>query len=538
VRDRRGKVLYPRDVWRSNILLTVSESPPVEEIRRAADVQLRTVIENAPLVVWSIDQNGIFTLSEGRGLAQLGLKPGQVLGQSAFEIYKDFPELLASLRRGLAGEELVATLHVVGRVFETVYQPLRDGGGRITGLLGISTDVTERHRAEKEQAHLQAQLLQVQKLESLGLLAGGIAHDFNNILTAVLGGASAALLRLPADHPAAADVQGVITAARRAAHLTRQMLAYSGKGKFEVRPLDLSKLVGELGGLLQTMISKKVALRFEFGTVLPAIEADVAQVQQILMNLVINGAEAIGDRSGSVVVTTGMQDMDESAVSRLQIGERIAPGRYVYFEVQDSGSGMDEATLSKIFDPFFTTKFTGRGLGLAAVLGIVRSHRGAVQVRSTPGRGTMFKVLFPASSAAVRADWPAAPAFHGEGLALVIDDDAAVRAATRRILTMMGFDVIEAPDGRAGAAIFAERARDIVVVLLDMTMPEMNGQETFREIRRVRDDVPVILTSGYHEVEVTRGFTAEGLAGFLQKPFGAEDLSAKLAAVFAERARA
>jgi PAS domain S-box-containing protein len=515
----------------------VSGRPPADESRSAADVQLRTVIDNAPLVVWSIDKDGIFTLSEGRGLAQLGLKPGEALGMSAFELYKDFPPLLASIRRALAGEETVATLHVVGRVYETVYQALRDASGEITGLLGISTDITERHRAEQERVQLQAQLLQVQKLESLGLLAGGIAHDFNNILTAVLGSASAALLRLPADHAAASDIQSVIAAARRAAHLTRQMLAYSGKGQFEVRPLDLSKLVGELGGLLETMISKKVQLRFEFGVALPAIEADVAQVQQVVMNLVINGAEAIGDERGSVVVTTGIQDMDENAVARLQIGERIAPGRYVYVEVQDSGCGMDEATLEKIFDPFFTTKFTGRGLGLAAVLGIVRGHRGAVEVRSTPGRGTMFKVLFPASTAAVRVVTTHAPTFRGEGLALVVDDDANVRAATRRILTLMGFEVIEAPDGRAGAALFAARAREVVVVLLDMTMPEMNGEETFREIQRVRDDVPVILTSGYHESEAMRAFKAKGLAGFLQKPFGAEDLAAKLAAAFAERGR-
>jgi two-component system, cell cycle sensor histidine kinase and response regulator CckA len=198
---------------------------------------------------------------------------------------------------------------------------------------------------------------------------------------------------------------------------------------------------------------------------------------------------------------------------------------------------MDEATQARMFDPFFTTKFTGRGLGLAAVLGIVRSHRGAVQVHSTPGKGTMFKVLFPASTAEVRPLPIRAPAFRGEGLALIIDDDAGVRRATRRILMQMGFDVIDAPDGRTGAALFAERADDLAVVLLDMTMPDMNGEETFREIQRERDDVPVILTRGYHESDATRRFTSKGLAGFLQKPFGAEDLSAKLAAVFAERER-
>jgi PAS domain S-box-containing protein len=515
----------------------VSDPPPADAQRRADDVQLRTVIENAPLVVWSIDQNGIFTLSEGRGLAQLGFKPGEVVGRSAFEIYKDLPELLASLRRGLAGEEVVATLHVAGRVFETVYQPMRDERGHITGLLGISTDVTERHSAEHEKERLQAQLLQVQKLESLGLLAGGIAHDFNNILTAVLGSASMALGSLPADHPAAADIQNVITAARRASDLTRQMLAYSGKGHFEIRPIDLSTLVEEIRGLLEPTISKKVSLRLDLDRALPAIEADVAQVQQVVMNLVINGAEAIGDQRGTVVVTTGVQDLDEDAILRLQGGHRVSPGRFVFLDVHDSGCGMDEATQAKIFDPFFTTKFTGRGLGLAAVLGIMRSHGGAVQVHSTPGQGTTFRILFPASAAEVPVVAARATAFRGTGLALVIDDDASVRAAARRILTRMGFEVIEAPDGRAGAALFAERGRDVAFVLLDMTMPEMNGEETFRELRRIRGDVPVILTSGYDGIEATRQFTSKGLAGFLQKPFGAEDLAATLTVVFGERTR-
>jgi PAS domain S-box-containing protein len=508
--------------------------PPGEAKHSDADV-LRTVVENAPLVLWSIDRDGVFTLSEGRGLAQLGLKPGESVGVSAFDMYKDFPDVLRNLRRALDGEEVVATLEVVGRAYETVIRPLRDADGKVTGVLGISTDITERLRAEQEKEHLQAQLLQVQKLESLGLLAGGIAHDFNNILTAVLGGASSALLRLPAEHPAVPDIQNVLTAARRASDLTRQMLAYSGKGQFEVRALDLSRLVGELGGLLETTISKKVALRLEMESGLPPIEADVAQVQQIVMNLVINGAEAIGDQRGTVLVTTGVRELDDAATHQLQIGERITPGRYVFVEVQDTGAGMDEVTLAKIFDPFFTTKFTGRGLGLAAVQGIVRSHRGAVNVSSTPGQGTVFTVLFPPSNATVKVVGTRATPFRGKGLALVIDDDGGVRAAARRILTMLGFDAIDAPDGRAGAALFATRAAEIAVVLLDMTMPEMNGEETFREIRRVRDDVPVILTSGYDEVEATRQFTSTGLAGFLQKPFGSEDLARKLAAVFGAR---
>jgi two-component system, cell cycle sensor histidine kinase and response regulator CckA len=230
------------------------------ESERETAFRLRMVIDNAPIVLWALDKDGVFTLSEGRGLKGLGLSPGQVVGQSSFTIYASVPEIIDCIRRGLAGEEILKTLEVAGRVYETLYAPLLDpSNGSVVGLLGISTDITERHGAEKERKTLQAQLLQVQKLESLGLLAGGIAHDFNNILTAILGGAATARLSLPPESPAQADLEIVISAAQRAADLTRQMLAYSGKGHFEVRPLDASRLVKELANLLETTISKKAS---------------------------------------------------------------------------------------------------------------------------------------------------------------------------------------------------------------------------------------------------------------------------------------
>jgi PAS domain S-box-containing protein len=511
-------------------------APPEDDSARhqsGTDFLLRKVIENAPIVLWAIDAKGLFTLGEGRGLAQLGIRPGQFLGHSIFDVYKDAPVVLANVRRGLAGEEFSTVVTVGGRVYETMNCPLRDEAtGAVNGLLGVSIDITERERAEKERASLQAQLLQVQKLESLGLLAGGIAHDFNNILTAILGGAATARLALAPESPAHADLDIVITAAHRAADLTRQMLAYSGKGRFEIRPIDVSRLVKEIANLLETTISKKVQMRLELADGLPAVEADVAQVQQVLMNLVINGAEAIGDERGTVLVTTGVQDIDEQYAQNLFASE-IRTGRYVFLEVHDTGSGMDEETQSKIFDPFFTTKFTGRGLGLAAVLGIVRGHGGAIKVYSSPGRGSTFKVFFPASDLAPLAFAKAAPSFRGDGLALLVDDDPGVRGAVRRMLELLGFRVLEAANGRAGTEVFARHAHEIKIVLLDMTMPEMGGEETFRELRRLRDDVAVILTSGYNEIEATRRFVTKGLAGFLQKPFTPDELAAKLAAVLA-----
>ncbi|MEO8904925.1 MAG: response regulator, partial [Polyangiaceae bacterium] len=402
---------------------------------------------------------------------------------------------------------------------------LSEGNG--TGV-AFMLDLSERKRSQEERERFNAQLLQVQKLESLGVLAGGIAHDFNNLLTAILGSASVALLSLPNESPARPDLDNVILASRRAAHLTRQLLAYSGKGHFEVRPIDLSVHVRELASLLETTISKKVQLRLELTPDLPAVSADIAQVQQIVMNLVINGAEAIGDQRGTVLVTTGVQGIDEFYVHSLFSSEGIEPGTYVYLEVHDTGCGMDEATKMRIFDPFFTTKFTGRGLGLAAVLGIVRGHKGAMKVYSSPGKGTTFKVFFPASNATVVGPAPEVMSFRGEGLALVVDDDQGVREAASRLLEYFGFSVLQAVNGRDGAEQFSKHASDVVVVILDMTMPEMNGEETFREIRRMRADVPVILTSGYNEIEATRRFTAKGLAGFLQKPFTPKELTQKL----------
>ncbi len=415
--------------------------------------------------------------------------------------------------------------------------PVLVGGSRFerhrSAGVAFMVDLSERQRRDRERDELQLKLLQVQKLESLGLLAGGIAHDFNNLLTAILGGAATALLSLPEENPAHTDIHHVMNAARRAAELTRQLLAYSGKGHFQIKPMDLSIMVRELAMLLETTLPKKVQLRLELAAGLPAIEADAAQLQQVVMNLVINGAEAIGDSTGTVLVTSGIQDIDAAYSGEVFAAEQLSPGCYVYLEVHDTGCGMDDATRSKIFDPFFSTKFTGRGLGLAAVLGIVRAHKGAVRVYSTPGRGTTFKVLLPSTEARPAPRAPAPAPFHGSGLVLVIDDDDAVRRAARRMLTHFGFSVLEAENGEEGVAVFRNRAQDIALVLLDMTMPVMDGEEAYRELRAIRADVPVLLTSGYNEIEATRRFVSKGLTGFVQKPFTPEDLGSKLAALLA-----
>jgi PAS domain S-box-containing protein len=397
-------------------------------------------------------------------------------------------------------------------------------------LANAASQVVHAGIAEEDRRELETQVQQAQKLESLGVLAGGIAHDFNNLLTAILGHADLALADLTPESPARENLIEIEQVTRRAAELCRQMLAYSGRGRFVVEPLHLSRLVQELTHLLQVSISKKAMLRCHFAEDLPAIEADPAQMRQVVMNLVINASEAIGDQEGIIAVTTGVMTCD---ALYLQNGHMIASppaGTYVYLEVTDTGSGMDAATQAKIFDPFFTTKFTGRGLGLAAVLGIMRSHNGAIKVHSELGKGSTFRVLFPASVKAVESSESETPAelWHGTGTILLVDDEDAVRNVTRKILERCGFRVIAAADGREAISLFQEHAHEVACVLLDLTMPYMDGEETFRELRRIRPDARVIIASGYSEQEITRRFAGQALAGFIEKPYQMTVLNAKL----------
>lgn len=497
-----------------------------EQLRREAEALLRHTVNHAPFVLWAIDAQGVFTLSEGQGLAALGLRPGQVVGMSAFEFYKDAPQILEGLRLGLSGDDFTQTVELNGRLFETRTFHVSDVNGAAAGLVGLSLDVTERQRAEAERLKLQAKLLEVQKLESLGLMAGGIAHDFNNILTVILGNASNALYSLPEDSPVRLDIEATIAAAQRAADLTRQMLAYSGRARFEVKPLDLSHQVREIAALVATTMPGKVQLRLELAE-LPAVLADGAQFQQVIMNLVINAAEAIGDGAGQVLLATECRSIGPDEARALSPDEPLEPGRYVFLRVSDTGCGMDADTVTKIFDPFFTTKFTGRGLGLAAVLGIVRAHKGAVLVASTPGKGSTFTVVIPSTEQRVEREQRGAERYLGKGLALLVDDDATVRQTVRKMLIASGFSVIEAADGRRGVRAVDEHPGELSLVLLDLTMPEMDGAEALRSIRE-RSDVPVILMSGYNELEATRRLAASRFQAFLQKPFSSEQLASKL----------
>jgi len=395
----------------------------------------------------------------------------------------------------------------------------------------FARDITARKRAEEERRQLEIQVQQTQKLESLGVLAGGIAHDFNNLLMGVLGNADLALMDLSPVHPARECVEEIGKAARRAADLSRQMLAYSGKGKFVVVPLDLTELVGEMGHLLESSISKSARLSFHLEEGLPAIEADATQIRQVVMNLIINASEAIGKQPGVVQLTTGLIDCTRDFLSQTYLDEKQPEGRYVYLEVSDTGCGMDEETLGKIFDPFFTTKFTGRGLGLAALLGIVRGHRGAIRVKSESGRGTTFTILFPAAAEAPLpqpAEGAEPVVWRGSGVILLVDDEGSVLSTGKRMLERAGFGVLTAGDGYEALELFKRQGDRISCVILDMTMPEMDGEETFCELRKINAEIPVILSSGYSQEEIESRFAGKGLAGFIQKPYRWTDLVSHL----------
>jgi PAS domain S-box-containing protein len=422
-------------------------------------------------------------------------------------------------------------------------------------VLYVVNDITERERAEEEQKRADARMQRAQKLESLGILAGGIGHDFNNLLMGILGNASLALEQLPEDAPARYHIREIEKSALRAADLTAQMLAYAGEGETAREPVNLSKLAEEMGDLLHSAVSKKATLRCTYAANLPVVLADPAQMRQVLMNLVTNASEALGADEGGIRVSTGILRADRAYLSHAYPDPDLPAGSYVYLEVSDTGMGMDAKTRARIFEPFYSTKGPGRGLGLAACLGIARGHGGGVLVDSRPGHGTTIRLLLPCAKeqppvepsarpspmqAVVPAGAPRpaalspevagkiADTWRGSGTVLVVDDEEVVRAVARMMLEFVGYTVLVASDGVEGVEVFRQHADEIAVVLLDMSMPRMNGEQAFDAIRAIRPDARVILSSGYQERETIERFSGKGLAAFLPKPYQFQALLRKI----------
>jgi len=514
------------------------------------DIRFRAMADSSPVLLWMAGTDALCTFFNQTWLDFTGRSMEQetCVGWAEGVHPVDFQSCMDTFMAAFAARHPFEMSYRLRR-HDGEYRWILDRGvprfsasGAFAGYIGSCIDITDIRTAHEERERLLAQHLQAQKLESLGVLAGGIAHDFNNLLTGILGNASLALMDLDEAHPATPATRLIVEAAERAAALTNQMLAYSGKGIFEMRAVDLGDEVRRLAALLAASVPKHVRLETRVVPDLPFVHADPVQIQQLVLNLATNAAEAHGEQPGVVDVRVGLEDLDEAAIATLSVSENVKPGPHLVLEVVDRGCGMDAATLSRMFEPFFTTKFTGRGLGLAAVLGIVRGHSGAMSVKSAPGQGTTFRIYLPASgegvparrdARAVATPPPALAAPAKLGTVLVVDDEAIVRGFARAVLERAGMRVIVAEHGRAAVEIFRERAQEIDVVLLDMTMPEMSGEATFRALKELRPDVRVLLSSGYTEVAAAQQFTTTGLAGFVQKPYAADKLTTRIRGVLA-----
>ena len=394
----------------------------------------------------------------------------------------------------------------------------------------ILRDITQRKQLEHQQGEMEKRILQPQTLESLGVLAGSIAHDFNNLLMGILANAAVAMKGLPPDSPEFRSIRGIETAAKRAAEFCGELLAYSGRAEFIVEPIDVNDMVKEMAHLLEFSISKKAHFKLDLRDNLPAINAEVAQIRQVIMNLIINASEAIGNRTGTLTLATGAQHWSRESLREMVAEDNLPEGHYVTIEVADTGVGMDDDMISKIFDPFFTTKATGRGLGLAALLGIVRAHRGAIKISSRPGSGTTFSVLLPAATLPAREsqhEEEAKPDREINGTILIVDDEKMIRDLLSSLLQKEGIKVLTAEDGPSAIKKFRENQDEIDFVLLDLTMPNMDGAETFRELLTINSKVRVILSSGFSEQEVFDRLQGELPVGFIQKPYRIDTLIAQ-----------
>lgn len=498
----------------------LNERRRAEEAIQASERRHRVLLETIPDIVLRRKRNGLYTdykpaKSFGRFMPSddfIGKHINQILPSDVAAL-----SLEASEKALATGEEQVYEYRMPNRLtglirdYEARVLPSGDDEVQV-----IVRDVTE-DKLQEERLH------QAQKMESLGILAGGIAHDFNNLLTGMLGQTSLAKFKLARGLPASEHIDKAITSAERAAELTRQLLAYAGKGKFQIMELNLGDLIRETTGLLETALPARAQLQLQLDDTLAMIEADRSQIQQVVLNLVINAAEALYEEGGYIRIATRRQALTTLNDSSSYMGDNLLPGSYVALEISDNGCGMDEKLLSRIFDPFFSTKTHGHGLGLAATLGIIRTHHGGIRVQSQPGNGTTFTLLFPTVNAQpltpTTVEAEIVSYATTQPLVLVVDDESAIRESVTDILTIEGIQVITAANGIDGIAYFRQQQEQIGLVLLDLKMPGMSGEETLRVLRQINAQVKVILSSGYNETEVSHLFHKGEILAFLQKPY-------------------
>ncbi len=489
---------------------------------------LGNIINTLEDVIYVKDEEHRWVLLNDRACQLVGRPRDELLGKSDAEIFA--PDLAESIIASdlevlRTGRTLVSEEHFrmggQSLIFSTKKSLLEDQFTDRRFIVFSGHDITERKR-------LDARLQQEQKLASLQSVAGGVAHDFNNILSGILGYTEIALLDMDGDSPARESVEKIIQLGNRAAKLTEHMLAYSGRRHPHLELLDLSGLAKRTVDVLAPAAADKVRVTYSLTPGLPFFMADAGQLEQVASDLVINAIEAFDEGGGEIAVSTGVMDCGQDYLASTYVDDGLPAGRYVFLEVRDTGKGIAPEDIPRIFDPFFTTKFIGRGLGLAGLLGIVRAHQGAVKVDSRPSEGTSFRVLFPVPeeteetvSAKVEGG---SPVLGGDGIILLVDDEVHILDMDRQILESRGYRVLTAAGGPEALEIFRQRAEDIALVLLDLTMPRMSGDEVFREMNLVRPGVPVLISSGFTEEQVMEKFTDAKLAGFLQKPYSLQVL--------------
>jgi len=539
-------------------LLALSFNNMLDDLKaRSAELEteritIKTILDQAPESIFLLDQSGHILDANPAAAHLFGYSSSE---WNSLTVHDLVPEDVASEHKQWFFEELnEGRSKVIGRLTEVSAR--RKDGSTFPCSLSVNRfelhehirlsvflrDLTKQKEEEEKRIQEEKQMEHVQRLESLGVLAGGIAHDFNNILSAIMGNATMAERKVQVDPIRAKEhLSTIVSSSEKAALLCRQMLAYSGKGQFIIKPVNLSSMVSEITSLLEVSIARNIEMVLNLADELPLIEADESQIQQVIMNMVINASEAIGDKQGRIGIATGTMYVDVDYLSNAIFSgasSEVKEGNYVFLEVYDNGCGMSRKTQKKIFEPFFTTKFTGRGLGMSAIQGIMRGHHGIIQLYSELGKGTTFKLLFPALSGQEtkstdvvtdKSDYSWQPS----GTILIVDDEETIRETAECMLKDMGFDVITAVDGVDGIEQYQRHRNEIVAVLLDMTMPRLDGIGCYRELQRIDEHVTVIISSGYSEDEAMGRFRGEGVAGFVQKPYLPEVLEKTLRHVVA-----
>ena len=514
------------------------------------EVRFRTLFDSMHDIVFTLDADLRHTAVYGTWVDRLGVAPDHFLGRSAEDLLEpeEAAAHTAAARRALAGEHVVYDWSHPSddgaRHVQTSLSPITDSAGRVHGVVGVGRDITERVELERSRLEMQKRMVELQKAESLAVLAGGVAHDFNNLLIGVLGNAELAALQLEEGGRAAGFIEAVIASAEQAADLARQMLAYSGKGRLHVELVDPNEVLQGMRSILRAAVDPNVGLDLRTQPDIPAVRADATQLRQVVHNLVLNAAEALRGEPGTVFVTTSETDFDPAGYSGHGDLSQLEAGRFVEITVRDTGKGMDAGVAERVFEPFFSTKFTGRGLGLAAAQGIMRGHDGAILFETARDRGTTFRLLFPVAATSSPSTEspdretgistpPAAEA--SRGTILLVDDEEVVRTTTTTMLEQLGYRVLSAADGMEALELWDTHGPQIDAVVLDMMMPRLDGQDTFTVLRSESPDLPILRVSGYDEQHIIATSRGDASAPFLQKPFRLGPLREKLEELLDER---